>query len=415
MANNTFTSQRTHTRIKFEPLNLTCSLVCLTPQSPVTQTINTLLSPVQYEPDRTLTPTLVLPEVRVIDVNNIFEKGAANKFLSLDTLQWYIDEEPIETVWEEGIDYDILTTEDANRGALKIYKNLNGSESAVLHFTGEFLDWRTGIVYQVESDDMALTCTDKGESTYRCSVDKPLIEYDPLYDDLLVYEHKKGIGEPVIGTREDYLKGHCYDTNVRILLVCGSAEITELPSEIDFKLVDLTTGEELSVGGANSDEIVALSPTNIHFDLRMVERREYDAQFWSGDKMIAHATIGIHRKVTMPTEGYPAFNADLTTGQKMYNNRVLLTLGDRTIEYPELYYGIQWYTQSRTLLGVNDPIAWQRGEYLYAPIEEIGVGTTVNDAYFEVWFDLTEQSASSIMCDETGEVLLDEDDEILID
>ena len=191
MSVNTFQSKRGHTRVKFEPLNVSCSLVCLTPQSPMAQVVNTTLSPIEYEPDRGKTPTLVLPEVRALDLDNVFHHGAANQYLTLDSLEWTVNGEPINSknsVWKEGVDYEIIKTDTDTRGALKIFKNLGANEKAVLHFKGKFLDWRTGIILDVESDDAALTCTDKGEDIMACHIDKPLVEYDPLFDDLLLYD-----------------------------------------------------------------------------------------------------------------------------------------------------------------------------------------------------------------------------------
>ena len=48
-------------RLEFAPLNVAVSMVLLTPNSPLVQVCNTLIN--QYEPDRTLTPTVVLPQV----------------------------------------------------------------------------------------------------------------------------------------------------------------------------------------------------------------------------------------------------------------------------------------------------------------------------------------------------------------
>ena len=206
MNENTFQSKRGHTRVKFEPLNVSCSLVCLTPHSPMAQVINTTLSPIEYEPDRSKTPTLVLPEVRALDLDNVFHHGAANQYLTLDSLEWMVDGKPINSTnsgWKEGVDYEIIKTEDDTRGALKIFKNLGANEKAVLHFKGKFLDWRTGIILDVESGDEALICTDKGENIMQCHIDKPVIEYDPLFDDLLLYDYKVASGTSVNGSRAD--------------------------------------------------------------------------------------------------------------------------------------------------------------------------------------------------------------------
>ena len=162
MNENKFISNRTHTRIKFEPLRTSCQLVCITPQSPCAQSVNTMLASPEWEPDRTLSPTVILPRVRVNDRDKVFPSDAGNASLSLDAMEWTVDGNAISEVWTAGedADYTILTEGD-ERGALKVYKNLNAGEKAVLRFKGKLLDWRTGIVYNVDSDGIAITSTDK--------------------------------------------------------------------------------------------------------------------------------------------------------------------------------------------------------------------------------------------------------------
>ena len=123
MNENTFASQRTHTRVKFEPLTTSCHLVCLTPMSPAAQSVNTLGSTPTYEPDRSLTPTVIFPDVRAIDPDNIFHHGPANAYLSLDTIEWLVDEEPIADKWTVGTDYEIDTSASDTRGSLRVKKN----------------------------------------------------------------------------------------------------------------------------------------------------------------------------------------------------------------------------------------------------------------------------------------------------
>ena len=75
MANQkrTFQSERKHTRLDFSPLNLTCELVCITPDAPTAQTANTALG--QYEPDRSITPTIIRPQTTVNDPDGIDRKS----------------------------------------------------------------------------------------------------------------------------------------------------------------------------------------------------------------------------------------------------------------------------------------------------------------------------------------------------
>ena len=423
MSVNTFQSQRGHTRVKFEPLNVSCSLVCLTPYSPMAQVANATLSPPEYEPDRAGTPTLVLPEVRVIDLDNVFHHGAANQYLTLDNMEWTVNGKRIGEVWNERNernegDYEIVTDASDTRGALRIYKNLGVKEEAVLHFKGKFLDWRTGIILDVESDDAALTCTDKGEDIMACHIDKPLVEYDPLFDDLLLYEYKVARGILVNGSRADYINGKSYEQTINVVLTDGTKECATLPDGISMKLVKLGS-TPIVVNLEANPEVMEISYPNIKFDMRLIDKADYEVQFVKGSTIICHATIGLHTSCTMPVSGQGTSGADIAVSQSEYLNSAMLNLADRQVDYPELYYMIQWFTQAK----YNDngtwkyatQKAWQRGISMAAPVADLGIRLTQNDSFFDYWFEVNAHKSCQPQTDENGVVLTDENGNILID
>ena len=419
MSVNTFQSKRGHTRVKFEPLNVSCSLVCLTPQSPMAQVINTTLSPIEYEPDRSDTPTLVLPEVRAIDLDNVFQHGAVNQYLTLDSLEWTVDGKSINSVWTEGVDYEIIKTEDDTRGALKVFKNLGANEKAVLHFKGKFFDWRTGIILDVESGDEALICTDKGENIMQCHIDKPVIEYDPLFDDLLLYDYKKAREIYVYGSRADYINGKSFEQAINVVLTDGTTECATLPDGISMKLVKLGSDTALVANSEENPEVMEISYPNIKFDMRLIDKADYEVQFLKGSTMVCRATIGLHTSCTMPVLGQGAIGSDIAASQKEYFNSVLLNLADRQVEYPELYYLIQWFTQAK----YNDngtwkyatQKTWQRGVNMEAAVADLGIGLTQNNSFFDFWFELEAHKPCQLLTDEDGLILTDEDGNFLID
>lgn len=422
MSVNTFQSKRGHTRVKFEPLNVSCSLVCLTPQSPMAQVINTTLSPIEYEPDRSDTPTLILPEVRAIDLDNVFQHGAVNQYLTLDNMEWTVNGKPINSKnsgWKEGVDYEIIKTEDDTRGALKVFKNLGANEKAVLHFKGKFFDWRTGIIIDVESGDEALICTDKGENIMQCHIDKPVIEYDPLFDDLLLYDYKKAREISVYGSRADYINGKSFEQTINVVLTDGTTECATLPDGVSMKLVKLGSDAALVANSEENPEVMAISYPNIKFDMRLIDKADYEVQFLKDSKITCRATIGLHTSCTMPVLGQGAIGSDIAASQKEYFNSVLLNLADRQVEYPELYYLIQWFTQAK----YNDngtwkyatQKTWQRGVNMEAAVADLGIGLTQNNSFFDFWFELEAHKPCQLLTDENGLILTDEDGNFLID
>lgn len=419
MNENTFQSQRIHTRLKFEPLNVSCTLVCLTPQSPVTQTVNTTLSPIEYEPDRGVSPTVILPDVRAIDVDELFTNGSVNEYLSLDSLRWKVDGKNIEDVWTAGTDYEIVTEASSDRGILRVFKNLAAGQKAVLTFSGEFLDWRTGITYSVESDEIALTSTDKGEDAIKCYVDKPMIEYDPLFDDLLLYDYKVANGITVQGSRNSYKNGKSFEQTVNVVLTQGLTELTSLPSGITMRLVKMGSSVAIVPNSETNPEVLSVSYPSVSFDMRLISKGEYEVQFLKNSAVIAKAEIGLHTTTTMPMFGKPVLGADLSASQTEYDNSVLLNLADRVVEYPELYYLIEWFTQAK----YNDAgtwkyaaaKTWQRGVNIQAAVKDLGIGITQNDSFFDLWFDVNPHDTCELIADEDNIVLTDEEGTMLID
>lgn len=405
--------------MKFEPLNVSCSLVCLTPQSPMAQVINSTLSPIEYEPDRSVSPTLVLPEVRVIDLDNVFQHGAANQYLTLDRLDWTVDGNPIDSVWTEGVDYEIIKSEDDTRGALKVFKNLGANEKAVLHFKGKFIDWRTGIILVVESGDAALTCTDKGEDVMNCHIDKPVVEYDPLFDDLLLYDYKVAREIPVNGSREEYVNGKSFEQTVNVVLTDGTKECATLPDVISMKLVRLGSNTAIVANSEENPEVMEIGYPNIKFDMRLIDKADYEVQFLKDSTIICRATIGLHTSCTMPVFGQGTSGADIAASQKEYFNSAMLNLADRQVDYPELYYLIQWFTQAK----YNDngtwkyaaQKTWQRGVNLEAAVDDLGIGLTQNNSFFDFWFELEAHKPCQLLKDEDGLILTDENGNFLID
>lgn len=421
MNENTFASRRTHTRVKFSPLTVSCQLVCLTPQSPAAQTVNTLISPPQYEPNRALSPTAIFPDVRAVDPDNIFPHGPANKYLSLDVggIAWYVNEQPIADVWEPDVDFTIDQSDSDTRGTLIVKKNLPASDKAVLHFTGQFLDWRTGIAYQVESDDLALTCTDKGADAVQCYVDKPLIVYDPLFDNLLLYEYKAARGLTGSGSRDDAKDGKSYEQDVNVILTIGTKEVESL-SDTGYKMRVARLGTEipLTPNSESAPELTFAAYPRISFDMRLVAKGEYEVQFVKDKKVVARSPIGLRTQVTMPTDGQGLRGADIAASQHTYANTAIINVRDRLVEYPELYYLIRWFTQAQ----YNDngvwkyakEKEWQHGTDMLVEVADLGIGTTKNDSFFDYWFTVDAHPTATLCTDEQGNVLTDEEGNFLI-
>lgn len=407
-------SKRQHTRIVFSPLRTSCTLKCITPMSPLTQSVNTLLNPIEYEPDRSMTPTVVMPYIKTIDPDGIFLNGQANKLLSLDSMAWYVDNVKIPNEsWEEGKHYDVITTADETRGMLKIYKNIPAGEKHSLKFRGEFLDWRTNIVYSVESGEVEMSSTDKGEDIYGCSADHTAIEYDPFYDSLLKEEYLVGKGIIPSVSSAALSDPKNYIQSVNINLTCGLSQLDSIPEGLTAKFVKLGTDTEIVPNSVDNPEVIYATFPTYKFDCRLIEQESYEWQLYRGDKILARVAFCITRKLTMPSVVKPMFNADINPSMTFYNNKALVSLKDRPVDYPELLYLISWYTIARIYNGTawvdGASVKWQQGELISADINKIGIGHAASNCYFDLGIELEPMPVCELLLDDDGTPLLDDD------
>ena len=415
----TFQSQRKHTRLDFSPLVISCSLVCITPDSPTTQAANTALG--QYEPDRKITPTIIRPEVRVNDPDGIYTSGINNLNLASDQHEWFINSKPIATVWKVGVDYDIIKDNTDDNGSLKVKKNLVPGEVAELRYRGKFYDFRTGTNNNVSGSGIVLTTTDKGSNKIDCSVDCELLTYDPLKDELLFYEFLVAEGIEQEGQRDKFVNGKSYERTVTVTLTSGTSTLTELPKGWTMRLVERGKTTALAANTLDRPEITAISFPTIKFDLRFVWSEQYEVQILDANGNVQASTgISIIRNMSILTQHEVARGNDIVPGQQRYYNKGIFAAGSQLIQYPQLYYEIQWWTQARVYDTTTssykyaDRINRQIGESMECSVESLGIGNEKNLCWFDVAMDieerepatiLTTEDANTVLTDENGNVL----------
>lgn len=417
-------SQRNHTRLKFSPLTTSCTLRCLTPHSPLAQAFNPSTN--VYDPNRSNTPSVVLPEVKATDPSGVFPSGVVNHLLLADTgkLEWFVNGKPISEVWTEYSnntgDYSIITDETENRGALIIYKNVTADSKIMLSFRGLFYDWRTGRNYQVESDTIEMTTTNKGEDAISCSVDKQNVVYDPIRDPLLSYEwlysvhNAEGLSETWARSSDDN-----YLQKINVLLNSGVSRLESLPSGLTMRLCKLGSDTALAVGNDNPELQQVEFPT-IVIDCRLIDKAEYEVQMVKGGSIVSRAPFSVSRQTTMPTSAQPFSGADILPSMSVYYNTLLVSLAGTPLANPFLYYKIMWFTvaqvynSSASTYTEGSPKKWQTGDKLAAKIADIGIGTTVNDSYFEQYAEVEPWECDYVLTDESGNVFTDENGNVLI-
>lgn len=422
MANKkrTFQSERKHTRLDFSPLVITCELVCTTADSPTAQTANTALG--QYEPDRSVTPTIIRPQTTVNDPDGIYTSGINNHNLASDQHQWKVNGTPIASVWKEGTDYTIIKDTSEDNGSLKIMRNIVPGEVAALSYQGMFNDFRTGTNYVVEASGMALTTTDKGGNKMDCSVDCEELTYDPLKDELTLYEYLVAEGIEKAGQRDKFINGKSYERTVTVTLTKGTSTMTALPTGITMRLVERGKSTALTAGTLTYPEIKSIAFPKISFDMRFTWEKEFEVQFVDTSGSVkASAGIKLIRDMSILTQHDVARGNDIVPGQQRYYNYGIFAAGTQPIQYPELYYNIQWWTQARVYDAATktykfaERINRQVGESMECSVDSLGIGYEKNLCWFDASMDIEEREPASVLTATDGNtVLTDETGNVLI-
>lgn len=415
----TFKSERKHTRLDFSPLVVSCELVCITPDSPTAQTANTSLG--QYEPDRSITPTIIRPQTTVNDPDGIYASGINNRNLASDQHAWFVNSMPIAKVWRENTDYEIIKDATDDNGSLKIKRNIAPGEVAVLSYEGMFNDFRTGTNYVVEASGMPLTTTDKGGNKVSCSVDCEQLTYDPLKDELLLYEYLVAEGIETAGQRDKFINGKSYERTVTINLTVGTNTLTELPEGWTMRIVERGGETAITAASIEHPEIKSIAFPEIKFDMRFVWEQEFEIQILDA-KINVQANVGISliRDMGMLTQHDIARGNDIVYGQQRYYNSGIFATGEQLIQYPQLYYEIQWWTQARVYdeskkaYAYADKIYRQMGESMECSVESLGIGYEKNLCWFDVSMDIEEREPASILTTEDANIILtDEEGNVL--
>lgn len=416
----TFQSERKHTRLDFSPLAITCELVCITADSPTAQTANTALN--QFEPDRGITPTIIRPQTTVNDPDGIYTSGINNHNLASDQHEWFVNGTPIAKAWKQGTDYDIIKDATDDNGSLKIMRNIIPGEVATLSYRGKFNDFRTGTNYNVEASGMALTTTDKGGNKIACSVDCEQVTYDPLKDELLLYEYLVAEGIEKAGQRDKFINGKSYERSVSVTLTQGDATITTLPTGLTMRLVERGKSTALTAGTLQHPEIKSIAFPNIAFDLRFTWSQEFEVQFVDASGNVKTSCgISLQRDMSILTQHDVARGNDIVQGQQRYFNYGIFATGSQPIQYPELYYSIRWWTQARVYDSASksykfaEKIERQEGQSMECSVDSLGIGYEKNLCWFDVGMDIEERDVAAIMTTEDeSSILTDENGNIYI-
>lgn len=389
-------SQRTRIRKDFAPLTTAVSLVCTTPAVPTTQVLNGGNS--QYEPDRELTPTIILPEVVANAADGSWPNPSANHALA--DMKWFVNGKDITTLSDWVGKYSI-DQNGSTRGAISISKNISPGQQIELHFEAVVVDNRLGVNLQIVSEKIVLSTIEKANDGYSMSIDdSSIIQYDPVKDKLALYEYKVAHGLISASTSaQNAATDKCAYRHVIPISVFNGK--TKMTSGFTIKLYRVNSVTSLTQLSAGTDEVEALSNTSITLDLRLVAKASYVIKAFIGSKAIAMIQFGVSRI-------FQTFNISPTNGTDIHPldteryDEAMVDCEGNIVECPGSIIRIVWYTDTEAKKAVQH----NEGDTTLFQLEKTGLGDNYNDSVLEVYCEAEYKSEYKIATD-NGNVLTD--------
>lgn len=327
-----------------------------------------------YNPNRRLTPTVILPVVRTYDKDGIFRTGIVNDLLS--GIQWYADDTEIAS----GSDYSIDTSNSTNKGMLTVYKNSPVNSSIRLKFRAKLLDSRRNELLDIVINDIPLPATPASGDQYNITVNVPAAcYYNPLD------------GESSLTVNARGWRGEN-----------GATDIT-----YELRKVAVSSGIVSDRAITASDyEVMSASGSVFSFDIRMINEENYVVVGKVSGAEVARTGFTIKRK-------YPAWSAkqtgsaEILPGQAEVAKLCIVETSNGVVTNPLLYFSMIAFSVSLK----NGTMNWGEREELR--INPYVAGFT-DGSYIGMYFDVNEIPALDVGTDEDGNILIDENGDRLL-
>lgn len=413
----------------FQPLNITAGIRVLSSSSasPLTQSFDAMTG--EYLPDRTLTPTYILPDISMVANDGSMNDASGNPvpytnadlITSSDMMHWYVDGKPISEVFDAA-EYTIETTGKYDsalgvntRGMLTLKKNIPETESHEIYFDGYILDKRTGHNVHAVTKKYLLNTVAAGTDDYHIvCTDPPVFLYNPFMDKLLLFEWKRSRGLDTGTDTEDSVKdGRSFIHTWNFVLKGGTTTVDG--SKYTVKLLDPNDNDN-EIGVDRKKGVVELTTTSLTVDVRMFTSRSFKVAAYRSDKegtttLVATLTVTA-RTIKPDFDAKIVCNGGTAATDTHHSNMVKITtnsisgstIDDIELECPDAYFDFVWkaVTASNT-----EGVEVGTGSEVTYSLASIGIANDSDNADYteDVYGDFKEPLA--VAEDDEGNALYD--------
>lgn len=387
-------------RIDYAPLNVAVSTVLMTPNSPLTQVYNGFTD--EHDPDRELTPTVILPQVVAAAADGSWGDPYSNQFLA--DMKWYANGKDITTLAEWTDKYAINETVTSMKGALTIKKNLMPGESVALHFEGVLVDNRLGTRIPIATEPVTLSTSDKSQNMYSIGIgDDQIIQYDPFKDKLFLYDFKvsHGLLPASSAAQAAATDENAYIREIPVTVYKGNEPMT---TDYSLKLYRITgtSSPVLTEMKAGTDELIGITATKITLDLRLVQKENYLIKAISENREVAQIQFSVSRLNPSFSVRYKNGTA-INPGDTQRYNEVMVDTDGNVVECPGSIIKFDWYTDTEAKKGVQH----NEGDVTLFLLSKTGIGNSYNDSWLATYVTAEPKEAHKVATDASGNIYTD--------
>lgn len=383
---------------RYAPLVRSCNLTCITTESTPTQ----IFSNGDYQPNRegaSGVPCGICPVVTANASDGSWQgKTRSNSHLS--QMQWYVDNQKIETLDNWKGKYSIIQTGD-NKGTLLIKRNIGLNERVRLRFEGKLLDFRNNDLLPVNSEETTLYTVQAAEDAWSVETDFPLnLLYSPIDDNMLLNDYQTSHGIATTLSNQQINDGEQYLRTAKIRVKKGK---TLQKSGYTLELYRTDGGSEvkMSVGS----ELTAFSLTSMTLDLRVVDNgATYLLKVLVGGKVQCLKTICTVNRLHKAISVKPCVESDIYPSTETLFQRAIVKCKDHDVPCAEHVIRLQLLGSTAYEQDVN----LGEGREVAFRLSDLVMGDTQKDNYVETCFDYDYKEQYKVATDESGNVYTDE-------
>ena len=386
-------------RKRYAPLITSCSLACITPESPPTQ----IYGGGEYQPNRegaAGVPCGICPIVSASASDGSWQ-GNNRSNAHLTQMQWYVNGSKIGDVSTWNGKFTILQSGDT-KGTLLIKRNTGLNERVKLRFEAMLLDFRNQELIPVVSDEVTLYTSQAAEDAWSVETDYPAnLMYSCIDDNMLLNDYQESHGIASTLTSQQINDGEEYLRTAAIRVRKGK-DLQTSGYSLDLYRTDGGTEEKQSVGY----ELQAFSLTSMTLDLRIVPNNAtYLLKVVSNGNVVCMKTICTVTRLHKPITVTPCVASDIYVGNETLFQRALVKCKDKDVPCAENTILLQLLASTAYEKDVN----LGEGIEVAFRIDELTLGDTTKDNYIETCFDYDYKEEYKVAADADSYIYTDAD------